>query len=723
MFENKYPYTDFHELNLDWFLAEFKKVYVHVDDLDATVRQFTDFVTNYFNNLDVQEEINKKLDEMASDGSLSALIQPLFDEYKTEIDDEVNTQNNTIETQNTRIGVLEGRVDNLATIDPGSITTTADAELVDIRVAASGITYSAAGNAVRAMDTYNLKSLKGFRLYFDGDWANGNISSAGNPSTTGYLNQVISTRMMYTAENINVVVKQNYRFCVYYYSSETMDSTAYLSNSGFKNQGYTIPAASYFTLMITDDPTNSSMVLSPDDAKYVIWIDTVPESIKDKTSYIPYLLEEDQLGKRYLNTVWGHGNISSGGTPSWVLDTQVMMQEVGYADIDTKIYIENPGYKISVYYYTQAFMKSSYFDHFEENITKSYVIPKGSYYVIIIKRTGGASYMDVDTASKYVWIWQPMNYRMKTETAEEFNLQIIPEYWKSTLNTAVEDVCANDALIGNSGDSFIFITDVHWQNNAKHSPALVNHILDYTSVDKVFMGGDLIEKRTGASGKKNALKDFSDWNNLMYQSNYFFIPGNHDNNNYDGTNATNALTQAEIYGCLTKRSERFTDTAGKTYYVFDNESQKMRYIILDCEQEADKASMYSWMQSRLTELDADWHVIVMQHRYWGSNTSDVSVVGAQMQAAINAVYESMNATLVAVIVGHTHTDYNITDATYGYNIIAVNCDVDDGSVSGYTRHEGDTTEQSFDVVHVDYTNSKIYFKRVGTAGTDREFSF
>lgn len=147
MFENKYPYTDFHELNLDWFLAEFKKVHDHVDSLDATVHQFTEFVTNYFNNLDVQEEINKKLDAMAADGSLSALIQPLFDEYKTEIDTEVATQNTLIATNSGKITTLEGRMDTFASLTEGS--TTGDAELMDIRTGIDGIEFPTAGDAVR----------------------------------------------------------------------------------------------------------------------------------------------------------------------------------------------------------------------------------------------------------------------------------------------------------------------------------------------------------------------------------------------------------------------------------------------------------------------------------------------------------------------------------------------------------------------------------------------
>lgn len=139
-FTDKYPYTDFHELNLDWFLARFKEVTDQVTTLDATVHQFTEFVTNYFDNLDVQEEINRKLEIMAADGTLSALLQPMFDEYTVTINEDIDVQNG-------KIAVLEARMDGFTNLPDAS--TAGDAELQDIRIGANGITYANAGDAVR----------------------------------------------------------------------------------------------------------------------------------------------------------------------------------------------------------------------------------------------------------------------------------------------------------------------------------------------------------------------------------------------------------------------------------------------------------------------------------------------------------------------------------------------------------------------------------------------
>ena len=106
--------------------------------------QLQNYVNDYFSTLDVQQEINNKLDSMVEDGTLDSILLPYFNEYKSDIDSVVNTQNQ-------KITVLEGRMDEFASLPDGS--TSGDAELVDIRVGANGITYSSAGNAVRGQYT------------------------------------------------------------------------------------------------------------------------------------------------------------------------------------------------------------------------------------------------------------------------------------------------------------------------------------------------------------------------------------------------------------------------------------------------------------------------------------------------------------------------------------------------------------------------------------------
>lgn len=88
-----------------------------------------DYVENYFNNLDVQEEINKKLDDMAEDGSLTALISVYLTPYINEMNDNINNkfseQDETIATavgqQNATIADIQHEVQSLASGSPAGV--------------------------------------------------------------------------------------------------------------------------------------------------------------------------------------------------------------------------------------------------------------------------------------------------------------------------------------------------------------------------------------------------------------------------------------------------------------------------------------------------------------------------------------------------------------------------------------------------------------------------
>lgn len=90
LFEH-FPYTNFHELNLTWFLDTFRELLTEWEeqkqefaDLKEAWEAMRTWITEYFDNLDVQEEINNKLDEMARSGALSILLEPYIPSLVTD---------------------------------------------------------------------------------------------------------------------------------------------------------------------------------------------------------------------------------------------------------------------------------------------------------------------------------------------------------------------------------------------------------------------------------------------------------------------------------------------------------------------------------------------------------------------------------------------------------------------------------------------------------------
>ena len=88
LFEHEYPYSNFHEINLDWFLRKFKTLVSDWENFyntitaewDATKHDWMDlfnFVHDYFDNLDVQREVDHKINEMLESGELGELLANL----------------------------------------------------------------------------------------------------------------------------------------------------------------------------------------------------------------------------------------------------------------------------------------------------------------------------------------------------------------------------------------------------------------------------------------------------------------------------------------------------------------------------------------------------------------------------------------------------------------------------------------------------------------------
>lgn len=90
--ENLGPYSNFHELNQDWFLQEFNKLVAqwkamqkNFDSLQDAFNDLKNYVQDYFKNLDVQEEINNKLDSLVDDGYFDTFLNDYFKNLKKRV--------------------------------------------------------------------------------------------------------------------------------------------------------------------------------------------------------------------------------------------------------------------------------------------------------------------------------------------------------------------------------------------------------------------------------------------------------------------------------------------------------------------------------------------------------------------------------------------------------------------------------------------------------------
>ena len=234
-----------------------------IELLTNAFNQLQDYVNHYFDNLDVQEEINNKLDQMAEDGSLtnliSAYLDPQIEQLNTRLDDfedDVDTEINDFKTSvNNSISDIHSEVQSIASGAPAGTYATVDA-LTNADpnhskiyvVTADGNWYyyntstsswTAGGayltNAQDTEDTLEKLNILGFtnlqnRLQeFDGlvnlDYTRGNYTFTNTPWTTNVTNYQIRTVDTLTVHEGDVIGLSDYTGLEYCYAVLKTDNT------------------------------------------------------------------------------------------------------------------------------------------------------------------------------------------------------------------------------------------------------------------------------------------------------------------------------------------------------------------------------------------------------------------------------------------------------------------------------------------------------------------
>ena len=315
----------------------------------------------------------------------------------------------------------------------------------------------------------------------------------------------------------------------------------------------------------------------------------------------------------------------------------------------------------------------------------------------------------------------------------------IPLFWETDIASKIETIKTNMGTSGIFGDSFVFITDMHWRQNYKYSPKLISQIVKRTNVRFIVNGGDNLTIKTSKSA---AIDEGLELVHALMKSGarLYNTFGNHDANYriVEGqTDTTVHLDYGDVYASQFAEME-FSDVhyinPGVDFsYYFDHENAKTRYVDLDTgEAGADDPVLMNGFRSLaqvydvLIDTPQGWNIVVIAHILM--NNSDLTNLFKMLDA--NNAKESVTlggttynltgakGTVKICIGGHHHKNYNWS-TTGGIPCVVRDCDA---YTSNYGTGEGgdvnisenDTTGQSFDVVTIDYANGKAKFVHIGT---------
>lgn len=312
----------------------------------------------------------------------------------------------------------------------------------------------------------------------------------------------------------------------------------------------------------------------------------------------------------------------------------------------------------------------------------------------------------------------------------------VPEYWHTAISNAENQFLVNDAKISPHSFRFVFLTDVHWEDNAKKSPVLINKICNDLDISLICFGGDVLTRHKDKANCTEISRDFI----KKFDKKLFVTAGNHDNNSDNNKNTSTILTADEMYAALFRKNDyEINYEQSPNHGYFDFAAQKVRFIQIDTGTpfwyDGDKTSIdesrldleFDYLYQKISELDATWNVVIFTHEYFlGKSVSSVnSYVTERLNSKV--LSKKFEATIAAIFVGHTHYDMSTVHNYAGKSVLVI-CTMQDAASSSQNTESGipmmigTDTEQAFDLVQIDFTNRRIYCTRVG-AGESREFSY
>ena len=175
-----------------------------------------EYVDHYFDNLDVQQEINNKLDQMVQDGSFEPLLNVVFTDYYNQLKDYTDSQ-------------LDSKVDKNGTgqITVNNLSQSVKEMMTGGSVAVVGVNSVGTENIINSSINYNQLSTNGKngaagytqKKILNLNWEQGTRHNNGSLSPSD--NTIVITEPIDLSVGMEIKVNDGYTAIIYYYDDGT----------------------------------------------------------------------------------------------------------------------------------------------------------------------------------------------------------------------------------------------------------------------------------------------------------------------------------------------------------------------------------------------------------------------------------------------------------------------------------------------------------------------
>ena len=772
---------------------EFNDLDADFSQLQGNFTQLESFVNNYFADLDVQEEINNKLDYMAENGTLEEIMQPffqsLYDDYSTDVTTlqnqmsqlVVNTTTNlsgekiTTLTE-TSVPVTDGyahkiftdlptgykivevtrsnssgyfvsdgiqldeaadavtvRVTVTDTIAPATITIRLTysilenvqiPELTDIRVGADGTVYPTAGDAVRKQ--IELLNTGIYKEINTNDLIQGSYNNTGG--VTAVTNRIRTAGMIPVHTGQILTFSSGSTVTRFFYGAFN-ENGQLLNESGWLGSSIIQINWNGYIIIVYKKGETGSEDINPSEYDADTDIKQEP-SINSNRGLINILSEKNDIIIPEIR----QGSLGSAISANSVAFNKTITRPADNIE-KIRLHIKTDGASDYSFYwqlwtydlenipsFNMTDHKVAQWNAFRENTGNTIEFNPAYYFTEAVKSYAFA-----------VWCYEN---------------DVLHPLRASQVQIIVENIPADEAEIND---------DIHLLKNAEHAANLTQamftmlHFSDIHAdaealarlknriklmnnpVDDIICTGDIVA---------NTAAQITSW----WDPKILTCIGNHDTANYNSSTGYNwtALSMANrdaYYIAPFEENWDIEHVSGTSYYYKDYTDKHVRLIVLDAmlyqgSTTLEASSQNTWLTDLLADaITNNLHVLIATHapkslapvidcnfsRYGRTIMSNETIVNLP-QSVVDIVAAKINNGLkfIGYIVGHNHQDY-ICDASgtgkqLNYCITCANVK-QEAQWIGSDQHRSDT-EDAFNLLTVDTTNTLIKIIRIGGADVD-----